>query len=80
MLFLKLGITILEATVDNNQTIKITSMVPALARQIGSPKMYLDLENRGVINETMLRQVATQVPTGFADTTVFAIDPTNIPP
>jgi len=42
--------------------------------------MYLDLENRGYIDENMLKLVATQVPTGFADTTVFAIDPNNIPP
>jgi hypothetical protein len=65
---------------SNSQIIKITSMVPALARPIGAPKMYLDLENRGLINENMIKQAAGMFPQGFADTTVFAIDPTNIPP
>ena len=65
---------------SNNQTIKITTMVSALARPLGTPKMYLDLENRGTINENMIKQVAGVVPQGFADTTMFAIDPTNIPP
>ena len=63
----------------NVNTSKISSMIPALARPMGQ-KMYLDLEYRGVLDETMLKKVASQVPTGFADTTVFAIDTANIPP
>ena len=55
-------------------------MISGLARPIGTPKMYLDLENRGLINENMLKQAAVMFPQGFADTTMFAIDPTNIPP
>ena len=67
-------------TNPNQGTSKISSMINALAKPLGTPKMYLDLEMRGIVNETMLKQFATQVPTGFADTTVFAIDPANIPP
>ena len=63
----------------NVNTSKISSMIPALARPLGQ-KMYLDLEYRGVLNETMIKHVASKIPTGFADTTVFAIDPANIPP
>ena len=62
---------------SRSQTIKLTSTVSALGR---TPKMYLDLEMRGLINENMLKQAAAIIPQGFADTNMFAIDPANIPP